>query len=45
MIGSQSGDITTNMKLPLGVTCSQCVLQWKYHAGETLLKTLFDHMT
>eukprot|EP00918_Siedleckia_nematoides_P023786 GHVU01051336.1.p1 GENE.GHVU01051336.1~~GHVU01051336.1.p1 ORF type:complete len:285 (-),score=6.29 GHVU01051336.1:129-983(-) len=32
-LGSSQGFITYNLKLPEGLTCSQCVLQWKYHTG------------
>ncbi|XP_060076808.1 uncharacterized protein LOC132556412 [Ylistrum balloti] len=30
-IGSVKGDIVTRVQLPQGVTCSQCILQWRYH--------------
>ena len=28
-----TGDVTVYLRLPLGLTCTQCVLQWKYNAG------------
>ncbi|XP_021373235.1 uncharacterized protein LOC110463177 isoform X2 [Mizuhopecten yessoensis] len=31
--GKLKGDIVTRVKLPENVTCSQCVLQWRYHTG------------
>ncbi|GAB1603118.1 uncharacterized protein LOC115215892 [Argonauta hians] len=34
-IGHKRGHILTKLKLPAGLTCSQCVLQWKYHTGNT----------
>ncbi|GFO22686.1 cell wall integrity and stress response component 4-like [Plakobranchus ocellatus] len=30
-----NGMITTSWVLPSDVTCSQCVLQWRYHAGNS----------
>lgn len=29
-----SGNITLKLRLPEGLTCSQCVLQWTYVAGK-----------
>ncbi|XP_029641028.1 uncharacterized protein LOC115215838 [Octopus sinensis] len=34
-IGQKKGHIFTKLKLPAGLTCSQCVFQWKYHTGNT----------
>nr|KAG5692218.1 hypothetical protein BaRGS_009818 [Batillaria attramentaria] len=34
-LGGQTGYVDLKLKLPAGLTCSQCVLQWKYH-GEYL---------
>lgn len=28
--------IRLSLDLPAGLTCSQCVLQWKYHTGKTI---------
>lgn len=28
-----TGDVTLLLRLPIGLTCAQCVLQWKYNAG------------
>ncbi|KAK7476987.1 hypothetical protein BaRGS_00031763, partial [Batillaria attramentaria] len=32
-LGGQTGYVDLKLKLPAGLTCSQCVLQWKYHGG------------
>ena len=32
--GSKAGLYVINLHLPPNVSCSQCVLQWKYHAGK-----------
>merc|ERR1712141_176516 len=32
-IGSNTGNIRTWVQLPAGVTCEQCVIQWRYHTG------------
>ena len=32
--GPLAGVVDVKLKLPPGLTCSQCVLQWKWHAGE-----------
>ena len=34
-IGRRTGRIVTRLQLPSGVACEQCVLQWKYSAGES----------
>ena len=31
--GSGNGWYTVSLQLPMGLTCEQCVFQWKYHAG------------
>ena len=36
-IGTTYGIIRTYLDLPAGLTCSQCVLQWKYNAGKWLI--------
>ena len=33
---SVTGLYTRELQLPAGLTCSQCVLQWRYHAGTGL---------
>ncbi|XP_021378831.1 cell wall protein DAN4-like [Mizuhopecten yessoensis] len=33
--GDRTGDIVTRVKLPKNVTCSQCVLQWRYKTGNS----------
>ncbi|XP_033761477.1 uncharacterized protein LOC117343245 [Pecten maximus] len=30
-IGKTKDDIVTRLQLPKGVTCSQCIVQWRYH--------------
>ena len=32
-ITSSMYDVNTRLRLPEGLTCSQCVLQWKYNTG------------
>ena len=32
--GPLAGVVDVKLKLPPGLTCTQCVLQWKWHAGE-----------
>ena len=34
--GTGSGVYTHRLRLPAGVTCSQCVIQWKYHTGNAI---------
>merc|ERR1712121_253799 len=34
-IGSTKGHIVTSWKLPAGLTCSQCVLQWRYKTANS----------
>ncbi|XP_050408925.1 uncharacterized protein LOC126823898 [Patella vulgata] len=34
-IDNQSGYEKVSLKLPEGVVCTQCVFQWKYHAGNS----------
>lgn len=31
---------TKVLSLPVGLTCSQCVLQWKYVTGKTFINTV-----
>lgn len=31
------GNFSMTYRLPAGMTCTQCVIQWKYHAGKTLI--------
>ena len=32
-VTSDMYDVTVSLRLPAGLTCSQCVLQWKYNTG------------
>ena len=34
VIGSDVGMYNLKVKLPPGLTCSQCLLQWKWHTGK-----------
>jgi hypothetical protein len=34
-VGSSTGTHSVTVQLPAGLTCSQCVLQWKYHTGRS----------
>merc|ERR1712227_144795 len=34
-LGSKKGMMKLRLQLPAGVTCTQCVLQWRYHAGNS----------
>ncbi|XP_005096033.1 uncharacterized protein LOC101845159 [Aplysia californica] len=34
-IGSRKGNIETTVSLPVGLSCTHCVLQWKYHASNS----------
>ncbi|XP_033733300.1 mucin-2-like [Pecten maximus] len=34
-IGKKPGNITIALDLPSNVTCSQCVIQWRYHTGNS----------
>ena len=33
---SRVGNYVSKLRLPSKLTCRQCVLQWKYHAGRTI---------
>ena len=44
MTTGRTGYYNFYLKLPDGLTCSQCVLQWKYHAGN-LHSTVFNLCT
>ena len=35
-IGGPQGFHNTTLRLPSGLTCTQCVLQWKWHTGRLL---------
>ena len=39
--GSKEGLYVISLHLPAEVSCTQCVLQWKYHAGKTFTTQLF----
>ncbi|XP_060063172.1 uncharacterized protein LOC132543673 [Ylistrum balloti] len=34
-IGTVKGNITITVDLPQNLTCSQCVIQWRYHTGNS----------
>ncbi|XP_012938843.1 proline-rich extensin-like protein EPR1 [Aplysia californica] len=34
-LGTKISAVPVEVKLPAGVTCSQCVLQWKWHVGNS----------
>ena len=34
MATARTGYYDMKLKLPEGLTCTQCVLQWKYHCGK-----------
>ena len=34
--GSNPGIYEIRLKLPTGLSCTQCVLQWRYHTGMLL---------
>nr|KAG5707276.1 hypothetical protein BaRGS_000050 [Batillaria attramentaria] len=34
-LGTRTGYVDLKLKLPPGLTCTQCVLQWKWHAGNS----------
>ena len=33
-MGETNADYSYRLRLPAGLTCTQCVLQWKYNAGQ-----------
>ena len=33
-LGTRKGIIAVKLRLPRGVRCKRCVIQWKYHAGQ-----------
>ncbi|XP_076099556.1 uncharacterized protein LOC143069009 [Mytilus galloprovincialis] len=34
-LGQASGDIEVKVRLPPGLTCNRCILQWKYNTGNS----------
>ncbi|XP_041375005.1 uncharacterized protein LOC121387844 [Gigantopelta aegis] len=43
VIGSDTGMYNLKVKLPPGLTCTQCVLQWKWHTGNSFGVDLLTH--
>lgn len=41
-IGNRPGTITLGLKLPAGLTCTQCVIQWTYTAGRLSSEVFFS---
>ena len=39
-IGSAKGVLKFQIRLPAGVTCKECVIQWKYNTGECIINIL-----
>ena len=39
-IGTGNEKFTNKVKLPVGLTCNYCVLQWRYHAGKDFFNSL-----
>lgn len=47
-VSPRDSQVLLQVKLPEGLTCTQCVLQWKYQGGESFLfsftQSIFGHL-